>query len=290
LLRRPVLVTGMPRSGTTWLARALSAATSSGLPGREPMNPRPGQFALGGTVDGWTELHHPTRTQVRILKRCFRGLEPRTYSRYGSSLLAAPLPWRTTVVKDPFALLAVPTIVACTGATPVVLYRHPGAVLASYRRMGWTANTDEIRRLQGGEGAAPPVDDVEAMAEVWTFLYQRVLEWLPEVPTAVLLSHSEVSRDSRSAIERLAGLCGLGAPHIPPPGDGARPPRGATRSTPEVDRGDAGPRLHSFDREPEEVVAGWRERLSPVEVERVEAVTAPVWQALESARTPLAGT
>ena len=284
-MRRPVLVTGMPRSGTTWLARTLAGAPGASLPGREPMNPRPGQFALGGTVDGWTELRDPTPKQVRILRRCYRGLEPRTYSRYGLSSLGALLPWRTTIVKDPFALLSVPAIVACTGATPVVLYRHPGAVLASYRRMGWTADTEEMRRLQDREGGAPPVDDVEAMNEVWTFLHERVLGWLPEVPGVILVSHREVSRGGRAAVERLARLCGLDAPRTPPPGDGAEP-RGVSleqaRAVPEG-------RLHSFDREPEEVVAGWRTRLSATEVERLEAVTTPVWDSLESARTPLVG-
>jgi Sulfotransferase family len=277
-----VLVTGMPRSGTTWLARALAGAPGAGLPGREPMNPRPGQFALGGTLDGWTDLRHPTPQQVRVLRRCYRGLEPRTYSRYGLSSLGALLPWRTTIVKDPFALLSVPAIVALTGATPVVVYRHPGAVLASYRRMGWTANTDEMRRLQGQDRAAPPADDVDAMAEVWTFLHRGVLEWLPEVPGAILVSHGEVSRGGGVAIERLARLCGLDAPRTPTPA-GEAPPREATPSVP-------GHRLHSFDREPEEVVSGWRARLSATEVERLEGVTTSAWDALESARTQLVGT
>lgn len=275
----------MPRSGTTWLARALAGAPGAGLPGREPMNPRPGQFALGGTLDGWTELRDPTAKQVRVLRRCYRGLEPRTYSRYGLSSLGALLPWRTTIVKDPFALLSVPAIVALTDTTPVVLYRHPGAVLASYRRMGWTANTGEMRRLQDQGEGAPPVDDVEAMAEVWTFLHHRVLAWLPEVPGAILVSHSDVSRGGSMAIDRLARLCGLDAPR----NDASTSPPGREATVAAEDRRSTQPRLHSFDREPEEVIAGWRARLSPTEVGRLERVTTSVWDALESARTPLAG-
>ncbi len=99
--RRPVLVTGVPRSGTTWLARELAAARGAALPGKEPMNPRPGQFALAGTLTGWTRLEHPTPAQVATLRRVYRGREPRVLSRYGVKQWAAALPGTTTVVKEP---------------------------------------------------------------------------------------------------------------------------------------------------------------------------------------------
>jgi len=274
-----VLVTGVPRSGTTWLARQLAGARLAAMPGREPMNPRTGQFALGGTVASWVELREPSAIQRRILARCYRGQELRMFSRYGKNQWLAPLPWSRNVVKDPFALLSVPAIVACTSAIPVIVYRHPGAVLASYRRMGWTADSAEIRQLQGLPPATEPVDDVHAMAAFWNFLHGRVLSWLDEVPDALLVSHAEVSLGGEPALRSLLDACDL------------RPRRRARRP---VERGAARPagapadgQLHGFARSPDEVVDGWRGRLAAEEVTVIENDTKQVWASLEGRRFSL---
>lgn len=271
----PVLVTGMPRSGTTWLARELARAQRAGLPGREPMNPRDGQFALGGTVAGWVQLDQLSDRQARLLRRCYSGREPRAYSRYGAAQWAAPWPWSHTIVKDPFALLSVPAIVAETGAVPVVVYRHAGAVLASYRRMGWTADGVEMRALQG-RSDPPASDDVTAMVEFWTFLHERVLEWLPEVPSAQLVSHAELSLGGASAVSTVMRLCGL------EPSDHSR--LGHRTAAPE---NPAAGQLHGFERAPEEVAEGWRDRLGAEEIAALDAGTAEVWATLEKHRVDL---
>src|SRR4051794_16992381 len=135
----------MPRSGTTWLGRLLAGAPGTTLVGREPMNPHRGQYRLGGTLDRWVELRVPTRRQARLLRRAYHGRSPLVYGRYGRRQWAAALPSVRTVVKDPFAMLSLPCVARTTGAQVVLLYRHPGAALASYRRMGWTPDLDELR-------------------------------------------------------------------------------------------------------------------------------------------------
>jgi hypothetical protein len=243
------------------------------------MNPRSGQFALGGTVHSWVELREPSPKQKRILGRCYRGQEAHMFSRYGKDQWLAPLPWSRTVVKDPFALLSVPAIVACTAAIPVIVYRHPGAVLASYRRMGWTADTTEIRQLQGQPAAQPPLNDVSAMVEFWNFLHGRVLSWLDDVPDALLVSHAEVSRGGFPALRTIMNACDL------------RPPR---RSPEPVRHGESTPagapdvgQLHGFARSPDEVVDGWRSRLAAEEVTEIERDTKHVWASLEGRRFSL---
>lgn len=278
--RRPVLVTGVPRSGTTWLARQLAASPSAALPGREPMNPRTGQFGLGGTLRTWVRLEEPTARQVRLLRRCYAGLELRTFSRYGSRQWAALLPGTRVVVKDPFALLSVPALVRTTGVLPVVLYRHPGAVLSSYRRMGWTADTAEVRALQGLPAGPVPADDAHAMLEFWTYLHEQVLAWLPAVPDALLVSHAELAAAGPAGVAALMQRCGLpvptGARQVAAlqagAGGGAAPERG---------------RLHQFDRLPEEVTDGWRSRVSPQEARVLDEGAARTWQTLQRCRTDL---
>lgn len=273
---RPLLVTGVPRSGTTWVARQLAAAPGASLPGREPMNPRAGQFALGGTLHGWVRLQEPSASQVRLLRRCYAGREPRTFSRYGSRQWAAPLPGTRVVVKDPFALLSVPALVRTTGALPVVVYRHPAAVLSSYRRMGWTADTDEIGALRGRPAGGAPLDDVHAMLDFWTWLHEQVLAWLPEVPDALLVSHADLVAAGPAATAALLDRCGL--PAAPQAGPGLR--AGAEDAPGQG-------RLHQFRRRPEEVADGWRSRVSPEEARVLEAGAATTWQTLQGCRTRL---
>lgn len=194
---RAVLVTGVPRSGTTWLARLLAQAPRTAMPGREPMNPHAGQFRLAGTLQAWSQLDEPTGRQRRALWRSYRGLEPRTYGRLGVRSWAAPLPWTTVVVKDPFALLALPTVIATTQARPVLVFRHPAAVLASYRRMGWTPDVAEIVAVEPSSAARAPgdeADDVDRMAFFWSACHQIALRPAPGGGTIVCVSHEEHPR------------------------------------------------------------------------------------------------
>ena len=267
---RPVLVTGVPRSGTTWLARELARSRGAGLAGREPMNPRSGQFALDGTLTGWAELDELSPHQAATLRRCYAGREPRVLSRYGERQLRAALPWTTTVVKDPFALLSLPAVARATGAVPVVLYRSPVSVLASYRRMGWRADTAEVRALPGGPSGPEPADDVAAMGEFWAELHRRVLERLPQVPGAVVVSHAELLAAGPAGVDRLAAALGLGPRRQAVPA----PRRGGRQAT----------RLHDFDRTAQEVADGWRSRVDDDEAARLQEMTHEVAARLDAVR------
>ena len=175
---RPILVTGVPRSGTTWLARLLAHAPRTALAGREPMNPRAHQFALAGTLTGWTRLTGVTPRQRLALVTSYRGLNPLVYSRYGQRQWAAPLPRTSVVVKDPFAMASLATVHDITDALPVLLVRHPGAVLSSYRRMGWSPDLDEIAPLaleHLGEDVRPSGDAATDMAVFWSTLHRLAL-------------------------------------------------------------------------------------------------------------------
>jgi len=267
-------VTGVPRSGTTWLARELAAARGAALPGKEPMNPRPGQFGLGGTLPGWSVLEQPTGRQAALLRRVYRGCEPRTLSRYGVKQWSAALPWTTTVVKDPFALLSVPAIVRVTSAVAVIVFRHPGAVLASYRRMGWTAGTGEIRRLQRLPADPEPQDDVAAMAEFWTWMHRQVLGWVDDVPGCLLVDHAELSLAGPAGLAALRSAAGLRPARVRP----------APVAVP-VGMPAGGGGLHRFDRAPEEVAQGWRARLTAAEAELLDnSETTETYLALQRRR------
>lgn len=286
-----ILVTGMPRSGTTWLARLIATAPGTALAGREPMNPRGRQYALAKTLRGWVELTAPTAKQQRALRAAYAGRTPWVYSRYGRRQWAAPLPWTTLVVKDPFAMLSLPAVIRETGARPVLLYRHPGAALASYRRMGWTPDTAELAPVVAAHrarlGTSPPAAgaaETGAAAEMgrfWADLYEIALDNIAALDGVLVVSHEEIAGGGPVAGARLFGELGLDWP-AEAAAELAAESGGPTAST-------AGTRaLHdNLARAPREVAEAWRAALTAAELEIIEAVTAPIRARLDEVRLRL---
>ncbi|MBG6217297.1 hypothetical protein IWX75_001752 [Arthrobacter sp. CAN_A6] len=274
--RPAILVTGAPRSGTTWLARELARSGGTALAGREPMNPRGSQYGLGGTLTGWTALHSPSPRQERLLRSAYQGRNLFVYSRYGHRQWAAPLPWTRMIMKDPFAMLSIPAIIATTGALPVLIYRHPGAVLTSYRRMGWTPDLAEVRNISPSL-RPPPVDPggAEAMAVFWSFLYERALADLADHPGALIVSHEELSVGGPQALQKLAGMCGLKRTR--------RVPETETAMTP-IEERPARTDLHDFDRQPAEVAKGWRTRISASDLNAIDSIAGPTIRKLAAGK------
>lgn len=248
------------------------------MTGREPMNPRGRQFALGGTYPRWDRLESLTRRQTRLLQLSYKGWHPLVYSRYGYRQWAAPLPRSRVVVKDPFAVLSLPAIVGATDALPVVVYRHPGAVLRSYRRMAWTAAEDsrefvgaEIRAVAAHSRAKGMAQDAVSVLGIWRAIYRQVLEDRDRLPSMIIVSHEEVAQGGDRALSRLLSAC-----HLP---DYA--PQRVTGGA------DQPGRLHNFERDPSSVATAWRNDVDPGELEVFDALSNSIMTALNSQRFDL---
>lgn len=269
-------MTGMPRSGTTWLSRLLATAPGTALTGREPMNPRERQWALAGSLDGWTRLRDPNGKQARALRRAYRGLAPGVYSSFGFRQWRGPLPNSRLIVKDPFAMLSMPAIHTITGARPVLVYRHPGAMLVSYRRMGWAPDVAELAPIAeefiraGGPTAdlIPPspadgdVGSAAAMAWFWSALYAIAVADVTAIPGGAVVSHEAVAMD-KDVCRRLHDELAM------PWSAAAEAEFGRAGSGP-IDPG----RLHNLDRRPSDVAQEWRTQVTETELAVLENATA----------------
>lgn len=291
----PMLVTGIPRSGNTWLARLLATAPGTALIGREPMNTRtPRQYALAGTVEGWVEVIEPTPRQRRALQAAYTGRVPSLFGRYGVRQWAAPLPSTRRILKDPFAVLSLPAITAVTGARPVLIFRHPAAVLASYRRMGWGPDTNEVRALVSAHraralsgpatrpaGSTRRLSDAEEFGEFWAALYEIALDNAPRTPGLTVVSHEALAGGGAAAVRALFETLGLRA--------GERTHAELQREA-RVSEPATSVRLHNFDRAPDAVASGWRASVSAADVDAVESVAGEVLAKLEEMQLRDGGT
>ena len=255
------------------------------MPGSEPMNPRDGQRALGGTLDGWARLDEPTAAQRMLIKLAYRGLDPTGYSRYGVRQWAAPLPTTRVIVKDPFAMLSIPGITSAVAAVPVLVYRHPAAVLRSYRRMGWSPDFAEVNELPGLPGVdrlagAQNLSEVRAMAEFWRVCHEVALADLDQLPDFVVVSHAELAASGEDGMARLRArlrlprhrrlpVSSIGAPADDDPGD------------------DDSGELHRFDRDPRRVAEYWRGDVDQRDLDQMEGIASSVMAELESRRVLL---
>lgn len=297
MLSSPLLVTGMPRSGTTWLARLLATAPRTSMPGRELMTPE--GYALHHTIDGWVALQSLTPRQRRLISLSYRGLNPFTFGRYGRRQLRASLPSTRVVVKDPFAMLSLPVICDLTGAQPLLVHRHPGAMLVSYRRMGWQPDLTELRPLlrehrqaHGTTDAGLPelplpgeTDDATAMAVFWSILYEIALDRAASIDDLVVVSHEELAGGGMPAVRTLFSTLDLTTSADTQAEIEHEQPSVAKAPETTAER----PALHDFDRAPEQAAHSWRSRLEPGELERMDAVGAAMLARLDGLRLPLTG-
>lgn len=205
-----------------------------------------------------------------MLRRCYSGRELRTYSRYGLRQWAAALPGTRIIIKDPFAMLSLAAIHHVTDARPVMIYRHPAAVLASYRRMGWTPDTAELTAL--GAPAPGNQGDVEAMTAMWTWCHQVALKDLQRVPGALVISHTNLTLGGAAALSHLRALLGL-LP-VPASSHSAGPNAGG-----DTERREGV--LHDFNRSSAEVDASWRQHVPAEDIAAMEVLSGRVWQTLE---------
>jgi hypothetical protein len=149
--RRPILVTGMPRSGTTWVGRMLTASGEVGYI-NEPLNrsASPGTFRI--SVDHWypyvtaeneerllprlEEALHFKYHLARELKQCRTRTDLhhtlKTWAGFVRSRKRRPL------VKEPHAVFSVDWFTRRLGSDVVVTVRQPLAVVSSWKRLDWS--------------------------------------------------------------------------------------------------------------------------------------------------------
>ena len=297
---RLILLTGVPRSGTTAVGRALSLAAHTGNL-HEPFNYLVGlreverYFEIPGDEGMSTDEFDARVDHIKWLDLKFKaGVFPRdrglrrVLKRIGGG--RAINSWRlcrltpgidTIVWKDPFAFFCIDRLVAHDVET-LILLRNPWAVAASFKRMAWSFDLDDIVRRLRLVGRAADIDGLPQWSArddavcnaslLWRLLYGSLLTALPRsalvvdldhIVSAPLKAYPSIYQHLRLPwSERIARKI---AKHYG---------RTSTRREP------AARRAHDANRDLSAVNAYWQRILDPGEIATVNAVNEKIWHEL----------
>ena len=295
-MKRPIVVTGSHRSGTTWVGRMLCLSGEAGYI-HEPLNPvrRPGWMRHG--VPYWyvyiTEdnehlyredlesamaFRFPARNLLGIRKPEHTGM---LLSDFGRSLRPRMSKARP-LLKDPFALFSASWLERRYEADVVVTIRNPVAFVGSIKRLNWQFKfktllsqgalmrdwlypfESEMRRCRDED-----VDVVDQGIVLWNVLHHAIDRMRADHPSWAVVRHEDLARDPSAGFADLYRGCGL--TWTP----------GVERQVAAFSSADSGAELPtwrhgSVKRDSAGATETWKARLAEDEAERVRAGTAGI--------------
>jgi hypothetical protein len=217
----PILVTGMPRSGTTWVGRMLAAGGSVGYI-NEPFNLATSPGSLRIPVGHWyayisaanEESILPPLQQALEFK--YPGLRELGRCRNRTDLLHTLRSWREfarsrrrrPLVKEPHAVFSIPWFAERMESDVVVTVRHPAAVVSSWKRLEWSFDFQNLLeqpalmrdwlepfRAEMQAALRPDKDLVHRVSLLWHVIYSVVYRQRESSPRVHVFRQEDLSRN-----------------------------------------------------------------------------------------------
>jgi hypothetical protein len=295
-MKRPIVVTGSHRSGTTWVGRMLCLSGEAGYI-HEPLNPVRRPSWMRHRVPYWyvyitednehlykTDLERamafrfPAGNLLRIRKPEQAGMLLSDFGRSVRPRISNARP----LLKDPFALFSAAWMERRYDADVVVTVRNPVAFVGSIKRLNWQFKfktllsqgalvqdwlypyENEMRRCRDED-----VDVVDQGIVLWNVLHHAIDRMRADHPGWAVVRHEDLARDPATAFADLYRRCAL-------------------TWTPDVERqvaafssADSGAELPmwrhgSVKRDSAGATETWKTRLTEDDAERVRAGTAEI--------------
>lgn len=264
--RPPILVTALPRSGSTWVGRILGESESA-LYLQEPMTQ--------------SYLNHIGRQQTPIFEweMCrdgraydrFAALAFGAIPRFSTAVVARPDQWRISgrtskrvVVKDVNPLV-VRRLWERFRPSIVVLVRHPVPVARSFRSLGWTRDQFRTRFLPETLAALEPDQGFREEQDFWeqcgafqALAHNHVIASLRGI-RHLAVRYEDVCRNPVDEFKRIFAFCGL------PFSDAVR----RSIETSSRSKADYLPGTFDTDRNSVDMTDRWRHEVDEQDIERV---------------------
>ncbi|MEO3872501.1 sulfotransferase [Nonomuraea sp. B12E4] len=230
----PVLVTGLPRSGTSWTGRMLAAGGDL-VYVNEPLNPEhppgrcPGvlkapvthrfQYICDDNAASWLPAFRDTvALRYRWLAELRANRSPYDLARllrYGTAFAFGRLAGRRALLDDPFAVLSAGWFAARLGCRVIALVRDPVSFVASWRRLGWTVYFHELLEQPLLVRDHPELLELRALVGSQDHVAKTAALWrathtiLARTPGILLTSYESLAADPLPGFQRLYAHAGL---------------------------------------------------------------------------------
>ena len=219
----PILVTGMHRSGTTWVGKMLAANQDVAYIS-EPLNVnhRPGVFQA--PTQYWYMYINQNNQQdflpafqdtiafryhffnefqaIGSWKGFFRMM------RDGISFLNARILGKRALIKDPFAIFSTPWFTKRLDCQVVIIVRHPAAVINSMNRLGWRFDFSDLLAQEElmRDWLSPFQREIESMLDkssdiisqgslLWKMIYHVVAQFQEMNLGLQIYRHEDLSKN-----------------------------------------------------------------------------------------------
>jgi Sulfotransferase family len=195
---RGILVTGLPRTGTSWVGKMLEASGEV-VYVNEPLNPAhppghsPGvlnaeishrfQYICTDNVEHWESAfgdtlrlrYHP----IAELRRNHHPYDLARLAKYLSSFTTGRIRRRRALIDDPFAVMSSAWFGQHLGCQVVICVRHPVSFAGSWQRLRWTANLHDLldQPLLMRDLLGPYRDEMGALADSPDTIAKAALLW-----------------------------------------------------------------------------------------------------------------
>lgn len=235
--RRPILVTGSHRSGSTWVGRLLAAADGVHYV-HEPFNivartrwtahPPPHQFeyVTGATAAGWArELDDVIALRFPVAPQLVDALRGRRVRRVLGTARDARRARRhgdVALLKDPLALFSTEWLAERHGVQPVLVVRGPVSFVGSLKARQWAFDfrhwLDQPALMSDllADYAEPIAAQVAAPGTIveqgilqWNAFYSVVDRFRTRHPDWIVVRYEDLARAAADEVPRLYERLGL---------------------------------------------------------------------------------
>jgi hypothetical protein len=303
VMRQRILVTGAPRSGTTFLGRMLSLLPEvqeisepynfeTGLEGVDQPFPYIGPSDIGSALekkytllteellDGSAQFRHstlipdtsnPLRQAARTLLISRQNVQYKLQSKDPRK--------NTLLVKDPNACFLSEYLDKQFDFMTVVIMRHPASTVASYKRLGWQYSLDDLKDQRSlmddylrpclGNVEPAKLSDIERWAYLWLAVY-TVLEGVQKHDSRMsLITHEALSTKPHKTLRGLYKKFGFEySEYVKETVDIF-----TSRDNPIGPRENA---IHDLYRNSAAMIRSWQQALTPKEIATIRTITEPV--------------
>jgi sulfotransferase family protein len=239
-LARPILITGIPRCGTSWVGKMLDASgavvyINEPLNDRHPPGRSPGVLAAPVQhrfqyITGANELPflEAFKEMLGLRYHALAELRANCYPRnlvrmakYWNSFVRGRVRGRRPLLDDPFAVFSTEWFARRLDCQVIVVVRHPAAIAASRKRLGWRTDFRHLlnQPLLLEEWLHPFEPAMRAMvrkpdwlgesALLWRMIYHLVGELRGRLGGMRVVRHEDLSLDPVGGYVELFAELGL---------------------------------------------------------------------------------